>query len=193
MQKIAKFDAAPSDPAVLARLQESLERSSPPLTEEQKRESIAQAASETAAHLRDPLYYIMQANNYDRIRQTLLATWSELPFEVRMGLREMAMHIVRYEHLFRSLSEEDQLAFIEAMEPKPQALFLFSRQHNVGLANDIGPFLERDSEVKNAPTAEAVWNTIKRLDPGMEDALRAPLDPTQFVKRDLRKTPRRSA
>jgi hypothetical protein len=192
MEKIADFSSRASDLEVLAQLEQALYRGDETLTPAIKQRILAAAAAQTAAGMREPIYYINQANAFVAMQQWL-PKWSELPFETRMGLREMVMHIARYEKQFHSLDDEDQQAFLDAMEPEPRVLFLFSRRINADFANAIGRQLENDDEIKGVPTAEWVWNTVKRLDPGMEVALRQPLDPTQFVKRDLRKTPRRTA
>ena len=190
MQKITS--SRPADVDILARLEQSLYRTDELLTPEKKRRILTQAVAEMVANLREPLYYIEQANDFEYLRQ-LISTWPGLPFESRMMMREAYIHIARYEERFRSLTNEDRDEFLAAMEPGPRALFIFSRSLNLRLATAIRPHLEADKELDKAPSAEAVWNTVKRLDPGMEEALRKPLDPSQFVKRDLRKTPRRSA
>ncbi len=192
MQRIADFSSRASDIEILAQLEQALYRGDETLTPAIKQRILAAAAAQTVAGMREPIYYINQANDFVSMQQWL-PSWSELPFETRMGLREMVIHIARYEKQFQSLDGEDQQAFLEAMDPEPRALFLFSRRINAAFANAIGRQLDNDDEIKGIPTAEWVWNTVKRLDPGMEEALRKPLDPSQFVKRDLRKTPRRSA
>jgi hypothetical protein len=190
--EIAKAGSPPSDPADLERLQEALYRDDEPVSGERRAQLIRDAALTMARHMRDPLHLIAQANEYELIRSALLKQWNDVPFENRMALREMALSIRRYETNFQQLTPEDQRALVEALPREAREVFIFSRNQNIKMAYDILAKLKDDKEVMSAPTVDAVWDAIKRLDPTMEEALHRPLDRSKFVERDLKQWPRRT-
>lgn len=155
--------------------------------------AIAKAANDIAYNLRDSIYYIDLFNNYYRIRNTMLAKWSELPLETRMALREMMVATEKSRRLFAALRLQEQTALLEAIatiSTTALQLFTFSTRINAMMADDIKTKVESDSQLRAAPTSDAVWDTITQLFPNAEEALARPLDRTKYVDRDLRKTPR---
>jgi hypothetical protein len=181
----------PCDPVTLQILQDALYRSDDSPTRERRRRLLNDAATAIARQQRDPVDAIRRANHYQLVRSTLLAAWSNVPFEVRMHLREMMLTILRYETQFGQLADDDQRELIEALPEPTREVFMFARVQNWLMANDIWVKVAEDGELRGAPTAGHVWDVIKRLDPKMEEALQRSLDPSKFVARDLEKTPRR--
>jgi len=190
------FTALPSDERVLEKLQVALYRPDEPLTPAKKREYIALAAADLVVMLPSRDYLIELEEAYNRVRDSVALLWGDLSFSVRMGFREMIMHVRRNLGLYELLPQEDRQALLEAMmaiDPSSPERYEMSRRVHFRIAEDLSPLIEADAEVSSSITAEDVWNTVKHLDPKMEEVLQKPLDPSKYVKRDLRKTPRRSA
>jgi hypothetical protein len=183
--------SAPSNEHILARLQEVLYKE--PASAEKQQEYIAAAASDLTAHLPSLEYLTRLRNDYNKVREAIRLLWGELDFARRMGFREMIMHIDRTNRLYALLTDEDREALLRAMDSSAQERFALQQHVYSLMVKDILPLIKADAEVSSSITAEEVWNTVKRLDPKMEDALLKPLDSTKYVKRDLGKTPRRSA
>jgi hypothetical protein len=183
---------APADPDILLTLQHALYRSDRDLTPEQ-RVKIISAAAASMTEQSPPLKHVLQQRRaYEEMRDELLANWGMLPFESRMLFREMVIHINAYQRLFmEAITDEDRTALVKAMPPDKREVFLLSLTENRRMADEIQPLIEADEEVKAAPTSDGVWEMIKSLDPGMEEALRRSLDRSNYVERDLQKTPRR--
>ncbi|MGA8575012.1 MAG: hypothetical protein WB609_04895 [Candidatus Cybelea sp.] len=105
----------------------------------------------------------------------------------------MVIYVERYQKLFSSLERGDQEAFIEALEPPVREAFIIQQEHNRRMVADINPLLLKDPEVSSALTSEEAWAIAKHADPKIEEAFSKPLDESQYVKRDFKRTPRRSA
>jgi hypothetical protein len=184
--------APAADPVVLQQLAAAIYATDRPLDAAQRSRMIQTAAIEIAGHMPTPMHLVMQAYHFQRIRETLIAQWAEQPFEVRMGLREMAIAISGNEQHLQDLEQPDLDALIEAMPEEARALFWFSRTQNLIMLNTISTALDGDDELREVPTSNKLWNIIKRLDPRMQEALHTPLDRTAYVDRDLSRTPRRN-
>jgi hypothetical protein len=190
------FTALPSDERVLETLQAALYRTDEPLTPEKKREYISLAAADLVAMLPSREYLIELEKAYNRVRASVVLLWGDLDFGIRMAFREMVIHIRRNLGLYELLSDDDRQALLKAMlalDSSSVERYEISRQVHFLIADDMSPLIQADAEVSSSITAEEVWNKVKHLDPKMEEALRKPLDPSKYVTRDLRKTPRRSA
>lgn len=193
MQAIRNLVTPSADSEALAKLESLYSRSGPPPSAEERERAFKQAAQDLARLETDPLELIRKHNDYYYIRATLLDKWSEISFQTRMMLRDMMVEIERSETLFKRMPKSDQDELLAALDERTRVLFVFSRRLNLEMARDIRSRVQNDSEVSSQPSSQAVWETVKRLDAGMEEARQKPLDPSKYVKRDMERTPRRSA
>lgn len=182
-----------ADSAALAKLERLYSQSGPPPSAEERERAFKQAAQDLAGLETDPLELIRKHNDYCHIRPTLLDKWREISFQTRMMLRDMMVEIERSEAIFKRMPRPDQEELLAALDERTRTLFVFSRRLNLEMASDIRSKVQNDSEISSQPSSQAVWETVKRLDPGMEEARQKPLDPSKYVKRDTERTPRRSA
>jgi hypothetical protein len=193
MEAIKHLPPPPASEA-LEQLAQSLHRTDRPPTEEERRLIIAATAEDITKHGLPPaIELIERANAYAYVRETLIAKWAELSFATRMMFREMAMSYERNERLWLSMTFEERQALVDAFEREARVRFIFDRRQTMLMARDMRQLVDSDHEVSKAQTSFEVWDEVKRVDPGMEDALFRPLDPSKYVKRDMRRTPRRSA
>jgi hypothetical protein len=178
--------------SALEALQEALHRSDHPLSQDERVRMIASAAGDVANHTASADHLIELSNRYNAIRNTILAKWPELPFATRMMLREMVISHDRTQKLWEAMTEDDRTLFLLNMG-EVRERFVFSLRQNILMSKEIRSLVQADAEVSQGTTSFDVWAAVKRADPKMEDALFKPLDPSKYVKRDMRKTPRRSA
>lgn len=178
------------DYSVLERLSEALTKGGPIAPSDRLR-MIRQAAMDMAASLRSAQELIAFYNDYETISAQLIQHWDDAPYEARMGLREIALSTSRlFQHL-DALSSEDRKDLVSAMPEDKRELFAFTNSIYFRMVRDITNAIRGDREVLSSPTADQVWDLIKRLSPAMEDALHRPLDRSKYVERNLEKTPRR--
>jgi hypothetical protein len=159
----------------------------------QRQKFIDAAARETIPYLPPLEALLEQRDRWNEYRERIIASWPEAEFRNRMLLREMVIHIERYQSLFSSLEKSDQDAFIAALEPSGRERFIIQQEHNRRMVADIKPLVLGDPEVSSSITSEEVWNIIKQADPKAEEAFSKPLDESKYVERDFKRTPRRSA
>src|SRR5208283_2487850 len=74
----------PPNVGVLLQLEEALYRSDEPLSDEKRKLLVENTAVTIAAQTRSAIELIAQALDYETVRRTLLAQWSEVPFPHRM-------------------------------------------------------------------------------------------------------------
>jgi hypothetical protein len=192
VETLNEFAAA--DLNALESLQEALYRSDQPLSEEHRLRIIKATAEDIAKHTASAEYLITQSNRYWTIRNTMLAKWGELPFATRMMLREMLIATDRTNHLYNQITDQDREDLLRNFpDNSSRENFVFAMRERWIMSNDIRGLVKGDNEVANATTSFEVWNEVKQADPRMEDELFKPLDPSKYVKRDMERTPRRSA
>lgn len=175
--------------SIIERLEEDLRKAR---TGSEVERAIRIAAKEISAYPRSALELIGYNNEYLRIRHAVLTQWSDLDFHNRMMFREMVLSTARIEKHYEQLGWENFERLKADMDSPGRDLFIFARNTNLLIFHDLWELVEKDKELADAPTADAVWNTVKYLDPMAEEIASRPLDRSKYVERDLDKWPRRT-